>query len=502
MKINILNKKKSYNYILIFIYLLLQIIFIQKIPMIVVDEPWYANTAWNFSVGNGFVDTAVGSGAGEETFLFPFLLGLSFYFFGVSLLTARMVSVIGGIISIIGFINIIKVLNIKHKQIVLLSGFLFIFSNVNYIIYRTARPESWLVAFGVWSLFFLIKGLKTQDSSSYLFSGLFSSASFLCHPHGALYIFLFGVVVLIQSYTNKTITPLIYYVIGLVPILLIFLFHITIIRQETIYELFQRWNHRVAIKQDYFLQAQINNIIAFFHSYSLGIKRVFILIFELGVLLYGLFFYKKDKYVFMVSILGLSNFVVGMIFLSPFATRHFGEILIFSFITFSLLLNYHKGHQKFYKFIIIVGILYLLNNFAGDMFLIWRDHNKTSYSKIEKKIDEIIPDNSNVITLLEFWFPLKNNDTFNSYTRWHKTKYNDLGHFLDSNDLDYVVISDYFLKGVTPTSGRQIKETKYLEDKKKYYNSVHSFALSNGVMIDSLITSGYGTIKIWEIKSE
>ena len=267
MKINILNKKKSYNYILIFIYLLLQIIFIQKIPMIVVDEPWYANTAWNFSVGNGFVDTAVGSGAGEETFLFPFLLGLSFYFFGVSLLTARMVSVIGGIISIIGFINIIKVLNIKHKQIVLLSGFLFIFSNVNYIIYRTARPESWLVAFGVWSLFFLIKGLKTQDSSSYLFSGLFSSASFLCHPHGALYIFLFGVVVLIQSYTNKTITPLIYYVIGLVPILLIFLFHITIIRQETIYELFQRWNHRVAIKQDYFLQAQINNIIAFFHSY-------------------------------------------------------------------------------------------------------------------------------------------------------------------------------------------------------------------------------------------
>ncbi len=70
--------------------------------MIVVDEPWYANTAWNFSVGNGFVDTAVGSGAGEETFLFPFLLGLAFYFFGVSLLTARMVSVIGGIISIIG----------------------------------------------------------------------------------------------------------------------------------------------------------------------------------------------------------------------------------------------------------------------------------------------------------------------------------------------------------------------------------------------------------------
>ena len=202
----------------------------------------------------------------------------------------------------------------------------------------------------------------------------------------------------------------------------------------------------------------------------------------------------------MISITGLLYFVIGMIILSPFNTRHFGEVLFFSLITYALLLHYYKAHQKTYKFVIAIGFLYFANNLAGDIYFIWGNRNNTSYSLIEDKIDQIIPDKTKVLTLLNFWFPLRNNDNYNSHTRWRKTKYNDLGHLIDSNDLDYVVISDYFLKGVTPTSGRQIKRTNYLEDKKRYYNSVHSFALSNGVMIDSLITSGYGTIKIWEIK--
>ena len=494
--------KNNSNYVhllLIGIFLLLQIPFIDTIPGIMVDEPWYANTAWNFSIGNGFINTVPGSQGGDDLFLFTFLIGIAFKLFGTSLFTARMVSVMGGLVGFIGFVQILKMLKIKSKFVVFISGLLFIFSNVSYIIFRSVRPESWIVALGIWALYFLIKGYRTNKEINYYFSGLLSSAAFLCHPHGSLYILLFGVIVLLYCYNTKRIRALSYYILGIAPIAIILFFYIFTVRQETLIEFFGSWTHRIATEQDNFIYSQMSNLITFFRTYTLGLKRIFILLFELVVLLYGLFFFKKNKYVFMLSTLGLSYFIIAMIFLNPFSTRHFGEVLIFSFVTFALLLDYHKVHPKFYKFFAVVGLLYLSNNIAGNLYVMWRDHNNTSYSTIEKKLDQIVPDNTSVLTLLSFWFPLKNNDNYNDYTRWKRKGYSNLNEFIDSGDVDYVVISNYMVQGETAISGRRISDGKR-DSKEEYYNRVHHYAEQKGKILETIPTSGYGEIEIWEIK--
>ena len=64
-------------YILLFaIFFLLELPYLDTSPRITVDEPWYANTAWNFSIGNGFINTVPGSHGGDDLFLFTFLLEL------------------------------------------------------------------------------------------------------------------------------------------------------------------------------------------------------------------------------------------------------------------------------------------------------------------------------------------------------------------------------------------------------------------------------------------
>jgi len=162
------------------------------------------------------------------------------------------------------------------------------------------------------------------------------------------------------------------------------------------------------------------------------------------------------------------------------------------------ILNLSKKKSRFRNILILVGLLYLLNNVAGDLYIIKRDYRNTSYNILEKKIDLIIPDNSAILSYMHFWFPLKNNENFNSYTRWNKKDYNSLDDLFESGDLDYVVISDFLTSGITMTSGRKlarIETTKH----NKYYNKLHNFAQNNGKLVKTISTNNYSDIEIWEI---
>ena len=163
-----MKKDPNHAYLLLFgVFLLLQIPFIETVPRIMVDEPWYSNTAWNFSIGNGFTNTVPGAQGGDLLFLFSFLLGIAFKIFGTSLFVGKMISIFGGLIGLSGFLLVIKELRITNRFIVIVSGLLFTFSNVNYIVFRTVRPESWVVCFAIWSIFYLLKGNRSNHFNYY-----------------------------------------------------------------------------------------------------------------------------------------------------------------------------------------------------------------------------------------------------------------------------------------------------------------------------------------------
>ena len=89
-------------------------------------------------------------------------------------------------------------------------------------------------------------------------------------------------------------------------------------------------------------------------------------------------------------------------------------------------------------------------------------------------------------------------DNYNSYTRWSKKKYESLDDLLFSDDVDYVVISDFLATGHTGTSGRKEDEPK-IESHKEYFYKVHNFAVANGDLVETIATNNYGDIEVWEI---
>ena len=475
-------------------YLLLQLSYVTKIPNVMVDEPWYANVAYNFANGRGLVNTNPGSGGGTGVFLYTLLMGLFFKIFGTSLFTARLFSVAAGLLGLFGLVCILVEVKARGKIIFFCTLF-YVFSNVNYIIFRSVRPEGWSLTFIIWGLYFLISGINSGNDFKWFFSGLFVSASFLCHPNGALYVFLFGIVGLTHSFQTKKVQFFLYYLLGCSLVFVSFFLHIIYFRREDVVSYIGNWSSRTSVSSSDFLASIWQNIATFFKTYTLGIKRLFIFIFELGILIVGLFHY-KNRVLFITCLIGLCYFVLAIIFLKPFATRHFGEVLIFSIISYSLILQESETRKKTYKLYLIMGAIYLFNNIAGDLYVIYRDYGHTPYSYIEEKVDVIVPDETKLLTLMHFWFPLKNNKNYNSYTRWRNKNYDSLDGFISSGDADYVVISDYLTRGTTATSGRHVNCAKH----KQYYEKVHNYAVENGCLIDAVRSDNYGKIEIWRLR--
>ena len=303
--------------------------------------------------------------------------------------------------------------------------------------------------------------------------------------------------IIYRSYENNNFRIIILFITGSIIALLPLFYNIYIVREENLFQFI-----RILLgssSNDYLdlIKNSYSTFSIFFENYTLGSKRLYIFLIEIGVLVLGLLYYKKDKRIFIFSLLGLLYFFLFI--LSPaYASRHFGQVLIFSYIVIALILNYYESNKQVFRVVTFLFLLYLTNNIAGDSYLIWRDYKNSSYNQLADSIDKIVPDETKVLTLFNFWFPLKNNENYNEYTRWRNTKYKNLKGLLDSGDIDYVVISDYMVEGVTPTSGRIERQHK-INKNTIFYSLVYNYAKEKGKIIEIISTIGYGEIEIWDM---
>jgi hypothetical protein len=463
-----------------------------SVPDIMEDEPWYANTAYNFSQGKWFINTNVGHYGGDFFVFYTFLLGIGIKLFGCSLFVSRMVSVIGGLITLWGLKSILTILKTSIRTNIFVLS-IFIFSNVTYVVFRTTRPDSWIIAFGIWSIFYLVKYHESKKARNIIYAALFSSLAFLVHPNGVLFGINLGVYFLINAIRERKIKHLIYFgIISLIIIMLYFFIIFSIPGFSFKNFIIQVSSRNSLSNSDYSIR---DNIINFFTIYTLGIKRLYILIFELCILLLGLYLSTKGSLLRYFSAFGLINLILSILLFSPYDYRHFGEIITFSFLSFALIIENSK-QKKVQMFLIAFGLVYLINNLAGDLYIIYKKYHNTPYSEIENKLSGIIPDNSTVITSLHYWYPLKSMQFYCEYTFWETKPYKDLDDLLQSNSIDYVIFTDAFFNEKTGTSGRKEDIPASI---KIFYHNVVQFAQDYGQLTYSIPTVGFDTIKVYKI---
>jgi Dolichyl-phosphate-mannose-protein mannosyltransferase len=485
-------------------YLFFQLAFLDQLPIIAVDEPWYANTAHNLANGQGLINTNVGERGGDEFFLYTFVLAGAFKVLGTSLWVGRFVSVILGLISLWGWGLLCRKLEIRGWAFVI-TGSLFITSNVYFILFRRVRPEALVLALSVWALCFFVEAWQTRRVSAAFACALLAGGSALAHPNGALLALLFGGLLATRAIADRRgAEAFLGYATGGVGIVLLFLLGWALLREESLSEFFKSAlidSRRLSVTEGSVFSASWTNLSTFLPAYSLGFRRVYILIFELGILVMGLARYRHDRLTGILSVAALLWFVAGLALFIPFFRWAFCIVVMFSLAVTGRLLSLGVTaiSPAVPRLLMVLTLLYGLNNLAGDAHVLRQQAANTPYTQLSEALDAMIPDGSPVLTHLELWFAFKKNPAYSAFTRWSSTPYAGFSEFLGSGDVRYAVLTDSFIQGRSPTTGE--RETLYAGTRHgAFYRAARTYAATHGKLIAVLPTRGYGEIEIWECR--
>jgi 4-amino-4-deoxy-L-arabinose transferase-like glycosyltransferase len=165
------------------------------------DEAWYGNTGYNFSIGNGFHNTIVGSN-GNANFLFPFLSGLFFKLFGTTIFVARLLPALCGVAFLYLLHLIFDLLNIGNRAR-LIAYAAVAFMPVFDTAFRVARPECLAMALLLTGCYYYILFLQRRRNRHMLACGFWMSLALLAHPYAGLWGIVAGLHFLLLWWQKK-----------------------------------------------------------------------------------------------------------------------------------------------------------------------------------------------------------------------------------------------------------------------------------------------------------
>ena len=486
---------KYFKPLCLFLICVLYLPLLDTLPFIAMDEPAYAATAWQFFRGHGFINP-VWVGGGQEFFLYPFFLALSYKVLGVSLWSSRLVSVVMALLSGWMLLKIAKQWSWKTSTTCLVLATFFI-NNSSYIIFRSCRPES-MVALGlltsIWLFSNLLLGKKTWGMGLAL--GLVSTLCILAHPIALFGTVFWGIALCYDAYSRKSARVLWGYITGILCIISLWGFVYIGIEGHTLKELFSSLNERTHSTSRWAL-AQAN-LLRTYRGYSLGLKRFFLWGCELSILgvgLYTAWSKKAEKSpqiigLMLLSLFGL-GFFGGMIFgLTNLVLRYFSLISIFSCLVLGMVIENKKS-----KCLIGIAIFYCAYSLMGQLWVIHRQWDATPYSVVEKQLSQAVPTHEPVMTNLQFWFPFYQHLVITDTLACAKE---DTLTYFQSGKVHYVVLADFLLKKESPTTGFY---APFMTSKRweLFYEGLFPYLQTHGQLASTVSTKGYGDIQVWKV---
>ena len=292
-------------------------------------------------------------------------------------------------------------------------------------------------------IIFLIKAIQLKQPKLLFWVGVFMGLMFISHPYSSVVIIT--ILLILFRLPFPRLLSYRYFITGGSLILGVLIIKLIIFDFEHIQHYFNFVSSRLTFSSS--TSNLFSRFSYFWESYTLGIKRLYILFFEIGILIIGFFKYRKDPLIANLSTIGLLSFIIGLLLLSPFRRRYMGIIMIFSIITSIAIISSDKSQFK--KITTIALIAYFANNMLGNGYYIYKQFNNTSYSKITRQLQTEIPEGSHIMAPIQFWIALH---SFYTMTDIHDQLKSDtvLNHL---NKMDYIIRSPFFLKNISPTTG-------------------------------------------------
>jgi len=194
------------------VYLVFRIINLIKLP-IFNDEAIYLDWGWK----------SLHSGVGLFYSLYdakpPFLIWIFGTFEGVihsPLLAGRLVSVLTGLLSLIGIYKVAK--NLENEKVACLASFLYIIIPLFAFFDRQALMESSLGTVGIWSFYFLLQLLKTKKNDYAIYLGWVLGIGVFIKLSALIFLVPIIIVLIYKKYFRAVIVTLFFDLIVLSPL--------------------------------------------------------------------------------------------------------------------------------------------------------------------------------------------------------------------------------------------------------------------------------------------
>ena len=197
----LLEQHRFWLLIAIVIFLINQLPFLTDIRPVMYDEAWYANTAYHFSQGEGFLNSAVGSG-GNANFLLPLLTGTMFWIFGYSLFTIRLTAVLCGVLTLLFLHLCLKELKSSVKAEIAVLAF-FVSITLYNTIFRFGRPECASIMCMTGGVWFLLRYMRENSWGNMIGLACFTYLATMGHPYALLFFAIAGVWMLVQTIRSR-----------------------------------------------------------------------------------------------------------------------------------------------------------------------------------------------------------------------------------------------------------------------------------------------------------
>jgi len=294
------------------------------------------------------------------------------------------------------------------------------------------------------------------------------------------------VYLIIISANQKSIKPVLFYLSGTVPFLFLLFFNAMVVNGVSLADFIIKFKDRSTVSGGGagYLERVKESFLGLFVRYGLMSGRFYIVLLQAIIAFWGLFFYKKNKNIFRVSILQLSLFIITIVFYSGGGMEYMLHFLFaFSFINIALLINENISKYHFNKIFLVLITIFFLNNVLG-VFLVEKADYKNPYSEVSKNIQPNIPKSSVVLSPIEFWLPCKESEFYNSNSIWSFKKYKKISDLLNSGNLDYIINTD----------GIAVSQTE------ENINAINKYISEKGHLIYSLQTNNLGKISIYKVK--
>jgi hypothetical protein len=436
-----IKNENTHFLLMISIYLCLELPFLTTIRPVMYDEAWYANTASNFSIGKGFLNSIVGSGA-NANFMLPLFTGIVFKFIGVSLFTARLVSVLSGLIFLLLMRKVFNLLSLDYNS-QLISYYTVLFVPFFNTVFRFGRPECLALVFVIAAIYFYLKFLIYNNYISIVYISFFLLLAFLSHPFTSLFFLLIGIHLIIIAIRNvdlKLFKYLIFFsIIGVFALLIILLANSYYNNHS--FDLINSMNDMFKRTASTSETPELlkDRIYSFSKSWLLSSKIIFsgplILVVMSGILIKNL----TVKYLSIISIC----YIIFSFFLFKNDLEMFPLIfdyfLVFSVIILPFVYEYLK--KKNIKLTITVFLLFLgLNLSATLTYNIEKQENINT--TLQRDFKQIIPDTANVFGPIRFWFFLPKTNYISDHYRLNFPEISTFDYVI-TNSVDEKIYANY-----------------------------------------------------------